>query len=53
MALSPVYRLHPSTLLVFGNPALGIQFVTSNPVAGLDWPVRLQARHLYGGAVAC
>ena len=34
-------QLHPSTLLVFGNPALGVQFITSNPVAGLDWPVRL------------
>jgi uncharacterized protein (DUF302 family) len=34
-------RLHPSTLLVFGNPALGVQFITSNPLAGLDWPVRL------------
>jgi uncharacterized protein (DUF302 family) len=34
-------KLRPSTLLVFGNPALGAQFITSNPVAGLDWPVRL------------
>jgi uncharacterized protein (DUF302 family) len=34
-------RLHSSTLLVFGNPALGVQFITSNPLAGLDWPVRL------------
>jgi len=34
-------RLRPSTLLVFGNPALGAQFITSNPQAGLDWPVRL------------
>jgi uncharacterized protein (DUF302 family) len=34
-------QLRPSKLLVFGNPALGVQFVTSNPVAGLDWPVRL------------
>ena len=33
--------LNPSTLLVFGNPPLGIQFLTSNPNAGLDWPVRL------------
>lgn len=31
----------PSTLLVFGNPALGTQFITSNPQAGIDWPVRL------------
>ena len=34
-------KLKPSTLLVFGNPPLGIQFLTSNPNAGLDWPVRL------------
>lgn len=34
-------KLRSSTLLVFGNPALGAQFITSNPVAGLDWPVRL------------
>ena len=33
--------LRPSTLLVFGNPPLGTQFMTSNPLAGLDWPVRL------------
>jgi uncharacterized protein (DUF302 family) len=34
-------KLGPSTLLIFGNPALGSQFMTSNPVAGIDWPVRL------------
>ena len=34
-------KLAPSTLLVFGNPPLGIQFLTANPNAGLDWPVRL------------
>jgi len=33
--------LRPSTLLIFGNPPLGTQFITSNPNAGLDWPVRL------------
>jgi uncharacterized protein (DUF302 family) len=33
--------LRRSTLLEFGNPALGTQFVTGNPEAGLDWPVRL------------
>jgi uncharacterized protein (DUF302 family) len=31
----------PSTLLMFGNPALGTQFITANPQAGIDWPVRL------------
>ena len=34
-------ELRRQVLLVFGNPALGAQFLTSNPVAGLDWPVRL------------
>jgi uncharacterized protein (DUF302 family) len=34
-------KLRPSTLLVFGNPPLGTQFITSNPNAGLDWPVRV------------
>ena len=34
-------KLRRSTLLVFGNPPLGTQFITSNPNAGLDWPVRL------------
>ena len=33
--------LRPSTLIIFGNPPLGTQFITSNPLAGLDWPVRL------------
>lgn len=33
--------LKPSTLLIFGNPPLGAQFLTSNPYAGLDWPVRI------------
>lgn len=33
--------LRPSTLLEFGNPPLGTQFITANPDAGLDWPVRL------------
>lgn len=34
-------KLNPSTLLIFGNPPLGIQFLTANANAGLDWPVRL------------
>lgn len=33
--------LAPSRLVVFGNPPLGIQFLTARPAAGLDWPVRL------------
>ena len=34
-------KLRPSTLLVFGNPPLGTLFIRSNPLAALDWPVRL------------
>lgn len=30
-----------STLLLFGNPPLGVQFLQANPLAGLDWPVRM------------
>ena len=33
--------LRPSTLVIFGNPPLGTLFIKANPVAGLDWPVRL------------
>jgi len=33
--------LRPSVLLIFGNPPLGVQFLTANPYAGLDWPVRM------------
>ncbi len=33
--------VRPSTLLVFGNPPLGTLFIAANPLAGLDWPVRL------------
>lgn len=34
-------KMLPSTLLVFGNPPLGTQFLNTTPQAGLDWPVRL------------
>ena len=34
-------ELRPSVLLIFGNPPLGTQFLTANPQAGLDWPVRM------------
>jgi uncharacterized protein (DUF302 family) len=44
-------KLRPSTLLVFGNPALGSQFITSNPNAGIDWPVRLLVSEDETGAV--
>jgi uncharacterized protein (DUF302 family) len=44
-------KLHPSTLLVFGNPPLGTQFMTSNANSGLDWPVRLLVVQDRDGAV--
>jgi uncharacterized protein (DUF302 family) len=44
-------KLNPSTLLVFGNPPLGTQFMTANPNAGLDWPVRLLVIQDTAGAV--
>ena len=34
-------KLNRSTLLEFGNPPLGTQFITARAEAGLDWPVRL------------
>ena len=43
--------LRPSTLLEFGNPPLGAQFLTANPNAGLDWPVRLLVSQDESGTV--
>ena len=34
-------KVLPSTLLVFGNPPLGTQFLNAKQQAGIDWPVRL------------
>lgn len=33
--------ISPSTLIIFGNPPLGTQFLSANAQSGLDWPVRL------------
>lgn len=33
--------VRPSTLIIFGNPPLGTQFLTAKAESGLDWPVRL------------
>ncbi len=30
-----------STIVRFGNPPLGVQFLQANPYAGIDWPVRM------------
>jgi uncharacterized protein (DUF302 family) len=43
--------LRPSTLLIFGNPPLGAQFLTSNPYSGLDWPVRVLVLQEADGSV--
>jgi uncharacterized protein (DUF302 family) len=43
--------VRPSTLLVFGTPSLGAQFLNSNPYAGLDWPIRLLVLQDSTGAV--
>jgi uncharacterized protein (DUF302 family) len=40
-----------STLVLFGNPPLGVQFLQSNPYAGLDWPVRMLVVEEADGAV--
>lgn len=34
-------KVGKSVLIQFGNPPLGLQFLTANPYAGLDWPVRM------------
>jgi uncharacterized protein (DUF302 family) len=44
-------ELRPSTLLIFGNPALGTHFITADPDAGLDWPVRLLVTQESNGEV--
>ena len=41
LAANAGIKLRPSTLLTFGNPPLGTLFINANPLAGLDWPVRV------------
>ena len=43
--------LKPSQLLIFGNPPLGVLFLTSNPESGMDWPVRMLVQQDESGAV--
>jgi uncharacterized protein (DUF302 family) len=43
--------LRPSTLIQFGNPPLGAQFLTANANAGLDWPVRVLVTQEADGTV--
>ena len=44
-------KLPPSKLLLFGNPPLGVQFLTANRLAGLDWPVRMLVAQDEDGSV--
>ncbi|MBB3407211.1 uncharacterized protein (DUF302 family) [Rhizobium sp. BK316] len=44
-------QVRPSRLILFGNPALGTTFITANPVAGLDWPVRVLVYQTKDGTV--
>jgi len=44
--------LRRSTLVLFGNPPLGVQFLQSNPLAGLDWPVRMLVTEDAAGRVS-
>jgi uncharacterized protein (DUF302 family) len=43
--------LRRSTLLIFGNPGLGTQFIQGRPEAGIDWPVRLLVQEDNAGNV--
>ena len=42
--------IRKSTLVRFGNPPLGVQFIQANPYAGLDWPVRMLVRETADGS---
>lgn len=44
-------KVRPSRLVMFGNPALGTTFITANPLAGLDWPVRVLVYQAKDGSV--
>ncbi|ASY60393.1 MULTISPECIES: DUF302 domain-containing protein [Sinorhizobium] len=44
-------KVLPSRLVTFGNPALGTTFITANPLAGLDWPVRVLVYEAEDGSV--
>ena len=44
--------IRPSKLLLFGNPPLGVQFLSSNPYSGLDWPVRMLVLQEADGSIS-
>ncbi len=41
-----------STIVRFGNPPLGVQFLQANRYAGLDWPVRMLVVEEADGSVS-
>lgn len=41
LAAAANIKIGASTLLIFGNPALGTQFMTRSQESGIDWPVRI------------
>lgn len=43
--------IRPSRLILFGNPPLGVQFLSANRYAGLDWPVRMLVLEEADGSV--
>jgi len=43
--------IRPSRLILFGNPPLGVQFLSANRFAGLDWPVRMLVLEEADGSV--
>lgn len=43
--------LQLSQLLLFGNPPLGVLFLTSQPESGMDWPVRMLGHEDKDGVV--
>jgi uncharacterized protein (DUF302 family) len=51
LAATAKINLRPSKLLLFGNPPLGVQLLTANPLAGLDWPVRMLVTQDADGSV--
>ncbi|MBX9927058.1 MAG: DUF302 domain-containing protein [Hyphomicrobiaceae bacterium] len=51
LAESAKLKIGRSTLVLFGNPPLGVQFLQSNRYAGLDWPVRMLVTEDADGSV--
>ena len=44
-------ELPPSTMVMFGNPPLGILFLTAKQDSGMDWPVRVLVKQDKDGKV--